>query len=429
MVLRSSEQSTPRQAIADGVTPWPPSEAERFVREGFWLGETLTNRIWARASSCPKSVAVIDDERSLSYTALCEASDAMASGFASLGLRAGDRVILQLPNCLEFVVTLFACLRSGVVPVMALPAHRHLELRHMIELAEASAVVVADEIRGFDHQALAHELMGECATVTHVMVAGESVWPNSVDLRSLTRSSNPVEDRERWDVAGVASSDVALFLLSGGTTGMPKLIPRTHDDYLYNALASATLCQLDDSTVYLVVLPASHNFPLACPGILGTLLNGGRVVMLPSPEPERAFRVIDEKAVSITAAVPAIVQRWMAHKRESGAPADTTLRVIQVGGARIADDVAREVTPVLGATLQQVFGMAEGLLNYTRLDDSAEIITATQGRPLSPADEVRIVDAEDRDLPEGVAGLLLTRGPYTPRGYYRAPEQNQRVYR
>jgi non-ribosomal peptide synthetase component E (peptide arylation enzyme) len=83
---------------------------------------------------------------------------------------------------------------------------------------------------------------------------------------------------------------------------------------------------------------------------------------------------------------------------------------------------------VLGATLQQVFGMAEGLLNYTRLDDPDEVICSTQGRPLSPGDEVRIVDEADHDVPDGEPGSLLTRGPYTPRGYYRAAEQNARAF-
>ncbi|MGH3587193.1 MAG: AMP-binding protein, partial [Pseudonocardia sp.] len=97
---------------------------------------------------------------------------------------------------------------------------------------------------------------------------------------------------------------------------------------------------------------------------------------------------------------------------------------LQVGGARLADELARKVRPVLGATLQQVFGMAEGLLNYTRLDDPEEVVCTTQGRPLCPDDEVRLVDELDEDVPDGEPGSLLTRGPYTPRGYYRAPEHN-----
>ena len=83
---------------------------------------------------------------------------------------------------------------------------------------------------------------------------------------------------------------------------------------------------------------------------------------------------------------------------------------------------------MLGATLQQVFGMAEGLLNYTRLDDPDEVICGTQGRPLSPGDQMRIVDGHGDDLPDEEPGVLLTRGPYTPRGYYRAAEQNARAF-
>ena len=177
-----------------------------------------------------------------------------------------------------------------------------------------------------------------------------------------------------------------------------------------------------------MTLPASHNFPLACPGILGTLLAGGRVVMLPSPEPERAFAAIAAERVSVTAAVPAVAQRWIRHAREHGAAQLHTLTLLQVGGARLADEIARQVRPVLGCTLQQVFGMAEGLLNYTRLDDPEDVICTTQGQPLSEGDEVRIVDTRDRGVPDGEPGSLLTRGPYTPRGYYRAAEQNARAF-
>jgi 2,3-dihydroxybenzoate-AMP ligase len=146
------------------------------------------------------------------------------------------------------------------------------------------------------------------------------------------------------------------------------------------------------------------------------------------PDPRSAFGVIGREGVTITAVVPAVAQRWLAHAADHGASALRTLDVLQVGGARLADELARRVKPVLGATLQQVFGMAEGLLNYTRLDDPDEVICATQGRPLSPGDEVRIVDAEGNSRPDGQPGLLLTRGPYTPRGYYRAPEQNARAF-
>jgi salicylate---CoA ligase len=407
-------------SIREGVVPWPEEYAQRYVAAGYWQGRALGELLREAADRTPDAVALVDGDLRLTHAELAHRADAMAARLVGLGLAPGDRIVAQLPNTWEFVVLTLACLRTGIVPVMALPAHRRAELAYLAEHAEAAAIAVPDRLRDFDHQELAAHLVAEVPSLRHVLVAGEEISDGHHDLRALGAPG------PSWSGPHPESRDVAVFLLSGGTTGLPKLIARTHDDYAYNALASAQLCGFDAGTVYLVSLPAGHNFPLACPGILGTLLVGGRVVMLPSPEPVRAFATIAAEGVTHTAVVPAVAGRWLEHATEHGAPA--SLRVLQVGGARLADELARRVRPVLGATLQQVFGMAEGLLNYTRLDDPEEVICTTQGRPMSPADEVRLVDELDEDVPDGEPGSLLTRGPYTPRGYYRAAEQNARAF-
>jgi 2,3-dihydroxybenzoate-AMP ligase len=411
--------------MTEGTVPWPDDLARQYAKAGWWRGQDLGAEIAAVAAARPDATALVDGGTRISYASLLARADALAARLARLGLRPGMRIVVQLPNCWPFVVLTLACLRSGIVPVMALPAHRRHELAYLCEHSEARALAVPDVLRGFDHQHLAEDLLATSQTLEHVLVVGPDV--RHQDLTALCTESQGAE--------GVAAvpyppdpAGVAVFLLSGGTTGLPKLIARTHNDYSYNARASAELCRLGEGTVYLVSLPASHNFPLACPGILGTLLSGGRVVMIPSPDPASAFAAIEREGVTITAVVPAVAQRWLAHAAQSGSGALRTLQVLQVGGARLADEHATRVKPVLGATLQQVFGMAEGLLNYTRLDDPDEVICGTQGRPLSPGDEVRIVDADGRSRPDGQPGALLTRGPYTPRGYYRAPEQNARAF-
>jgi 2,3-dihydroxybenzoate-AMP ligase len=423
--------------ISDHTVPWPKDVADDYVAKGYWQGVPLGTLLWQAADSRPDSLALADAAAGvrLTYTELAGRADAAAARLLGLGLGRGDRVVVQLANGWEFVVLTLACLRSGIVPVMALPAHRRTELTYLARHSEASAIAVPADLRGFDHQALGHQLAAEVTTATggpwHVLVAGDAgaLRGDSVDLRALC---GPGDDREadqaRFDASLPGSRDVAVFLLSGGTTGLPKLIARTHDDYAYNALQSARVAGLDAASVYLVSLPAGHNFPLACPGLLGTLLTGGTVVTLPSPEPARAFAAIAKEGVTHTAVVPAVAGRWLDHAATSGSGDLATLRVLQVGGARLADELARKVGPQLGATLQQVFGMAEGLLNYTRLDDPQEVICTTQGRPMCPDDGVRLVDELDRDVPEGAPGSLLTRGPYTPRGYYRADEQNARAF-
>jgi len=415
--------------VSDGTVPWPAEDAARYVAAGYWTGQPLGDLLRAAADRSPHASAVIDGTVRFSYAELLDRIDAAAGRLLDLGLVAGDRIVVQLPNGWEFVVLTGACLRAGIIPVMALPGHRRTELAYLARHAEATAIAVPDRLRDFDHQRLGHELGAMTAGPWHVLVAGAEIAPGSVDLRSLCApAADPAASRARQDSAPPNSRDVAVFLLSGGTTGLPKLIARTHDDYAYNARASSAVSGVDSTTVYLVSLPAGHNFPLACPGIIGTLLAGGTVVMLPSPEPSRVFAAIAAQSVTHTAVVPAVAGRWLEHAAVYGAAELTTLRVLQVGGARLADELARRVRPVLGARLQQVFGMAEGLLNYTRLDDPEEVISTTQGRPLCPDDEVRLVDELDREVPDGQPGSLLTRGPYTPRGYYRAAEHNARAF-
>ncbi|MGK5115698.1 (2,3-dihydroxybenzoyl)adenylate synthase [Geodermatophilus sp. CPCC 205506] len=416
--------------LAEGTVPWPEELAREYAERGWWRGRALGAELIEAADARPDAIALVDGDVRLTSRSLAARADALAARLVDdLGLAREDRIVVQLPNCWEFVVLTMACLRAGIVPVMALPAHRGHELAYLAAHAEAAALAVPSTLRGFDHQAMAADLVAGSDTLRSVLVVGDPVAPGSLDLTALcAEPDDAAAVRTRWDADEPAARSVAVFLLSGGTTGLPKLIARTHDDYAYNARASAELCGLGPGTVYLTALPASHNFPLACPGILGTLLAGGRVVMLPSPEPERTFAVVAEEGVTVTAAVPAVAQRWLSHAAEAGSGQLASLELLQVGGARLADEVARTVRPVLGCTLQQVFGMAEGLLNYTRLDDPEEVVCATQGRPLSPGDEVRIVDEAGADLPDGVPGALLTRGPYTPRGYYRAPEQNARAF-
>jgi 2,3-dihydroxybenzoate---[aryl-carrier protein] ligase len=150
-------------------------------------------------------------------------------------------------------------------------------------------------------------------------------------------------------------------------------------------------------------------------------------VLTDTTDATAVFRLIEQERVTHTAVVPALAMRWL------DAPERThfdlsSLRVLQVGGAKLNAEPARRIRPALGCQVQQVFGMAEGLLNYTRLEDPEEDVFTSQGRPCSPDDEIRIVDEDGRDAPPGAPGELLARGPYTIRGYYNVPEHNARAF-
>ncbi|MER6352747.1 AMP-binding protein [Streptomyces sp. NPDC001634] len=415
---------------SNGAVPWPDAYAKLYADKGYWTGETIGDALLEVADATPDAIALVDGTRRLTHRQLAERADATALRLAELGLRPDDRLVVQLPNTVEFVVLTYACLRLGVIPVMALPGHRRHEISHLVEHSEAVGIAVPDVLKDFDHQDMAAAVADESSTVRHLLVLGDKIGDGAVDLRELCSSPEEgaaADTRDALDTYRPDSRSIAVFLLSGGTTGLPKLIARTHDDYLYNARRSAEVSGFGADTVYFAALPLGHNFPLACPGLLGALLCGGRVV-LGSPSPEKAFTLIEQERVTATAVVPAIAQRWLDHRRSHPDADLGSLRVLQVGGSRLADQVARRVRPELGCTLQQVFGMAEGLLNYTRLYDSEDVICTTQGRPMCEDDELRVVDELGEPVPDGTPGVLLTRGPYTPRGYYHAEEQNARAF-
>jgi 2,3-dihydroxybenzoate-AMP ligase len=414
--------------MLEGFTPWPAEPARRYRARGYWRDQPLGDIVDHGAERFGERQALVSGTHRISYRELKRRVDRLALHLLRLGLRPRDRVVVHLNNTPEFVYVHYACAKIGVLPVMALLPHRFAEIRYLAEFSEAVAYVGPTTLRGFDYQRLAREVRQAVPGLRHILAAGQGADPDVVALEHLL--DDPLEEREppaRLAALRPDPSDVALFLLSGGTTGLPKLIPRTHNDYAYNSRASGAVCGIGPDTIYLAILPVSHNFPLASPGLQSVLQAGGRVVLCDSTEPAEAFRLIEQERVTHTALVPALAMRWLdAPERERFDL--SSLRVLQVGGAKLNPEPARRVRPTLGCQLQQVFGMAEGLLNYTRLDDPEEEIVETQGRPCSPDDEIRIVDEEGRDVAPGEPGELLARGPYTIRGYYHVPEHNQRAF-
>ncbi|WP_415043560.1 AMP-binding protein [Gordonia sp. (in: high G+C Gram-positive bacteria)] len=400
---------------------YPPDVAEQYRAAGYWIGQTHTSMLEDSTAAHPDAEAVRDERRTLTYRELLDGSRRLANGLVErLDLRPGDRAVVQFPNVVDYVEVIFALFDAGVLPVFALSSHSVAELEDLVTRADAAAFLTVDAFGGTDYRAHAEHLARTRPTTSDgrgfATVVAELSAPDplaairSDDAASTNRSGAP--------------SDTAFLQLSGGTTGAPKMIGRTHDDYLYSVRESARICGLDGSSVFGVVLPASHNFTMSSPGILGALYAGSRIVMVPGTDARTVLSAIARQRITQLSAVPPLVAAWL-DSPEAGRHDVSSLRVLQVGGAKLAETVARRVPDLFGSvTLQQVFGMAEGLVNYTRLDDDFERIVSTQGRPISPGDEVRVVDADGEPVPDGQEGSLQTRGPYTIREYWggAAPE-------
>lgn len=419
-------------SMLKGCTPWPEEFVDRYWAAGHWRGNTLDNLLRDWALQYGPRTALVHGGTRITYAHLNRRVDRMAAGFRLRGLRAGQRVVVQLPNVPEFVITVFALMRAGAVPVFCPISHRAPEVSHLVHVTQAVGYVGPSTYQGFDHTAMTADIAARGPFLRRVFTleapgasspyGGLTTDPAGCQYSPLGSIDAPPEP-----ALAQSADQVAFFLLSGGTAEALKLIPRTHNDYAYQARAAAELVSLTENDVYLAALPAEFNFTFGCPGIVGTLSVGGTVVLVEDPGPDECLPVIGRERVTVTSVVPAVAQLWLDALPTVQADL-SSLRLVQIGGAPLHRATAERIGPELGCRLQQVFGTAEGLLTLTRPADRDETVLTTQGRPLSPDDEIRIVGVDGEDVPDGEPGELLARGPYTLRGYYRAPDHNARSF-
>ncbi|HIW90698.1 MAG TPA: AMP-binding protein [Candidatus Corynebacterium avicola] len=400
--------------LATGV---PQDAAAHFREIGAWTGDTHWKLFRRAVENWPDETAAVDAVRSLTWSELDAGVTRASAVLAQAGVGRGDGVILQMPNSVAYLEAVFAVWRLGAVPVFSLPAHGSHEIRHFA--GHAPARIYVGTARPNRHlkrvQSDLAEPLEDGTVLTTVLVdeTAENPWSDA-------QSPAP-------EPADVASDELAFLQLSGGTTGVPKQIPKTHDDYLYSVRASIDVCDIEHGDVLLVALPASHNFTMSSPGILGAVQVGAAIVFASDPMPTTLLPLIERHRVTHLALVPpALISVLNSTERESHDLG--SVKTVWVGGAKLSEAAARRVNPELGWRLQQVFGMAEGLVNYTPLDAPIDEVVSTQGRPMSPWDEIKVVDDDDVEVPAGEPGNLLTRGPYTIRRYHRAQEVDARSF-
>ncbi len=396
-------------------TRWPDEFARRYREKGYWQDLPLTEILTRHADS--DALAIIDGERRITYRQFQQCVNNLAAALQAQGIQRGETALVQLGNVAEFYITFFALLQVGVAPVNALFSHQRSELNAYASQIEP-ALLIADRAHGlFAGDDFLNTFVEQHRSVRVVLLRGEGLE---------TAIARPAEN---FIASPTPADEVAFFQLSGGSTGTPKLIPRTHNDYYYSIRRSNEICGISAQTRYLNALPAAHNFAMSSPGTLGIFMAGGCVVLANDPSATLCFPLIEQHQITVTSLVPPAVSLWLQAIAEGAGNAQlASLQLLQVGGARLSATLAARIPAEMGCQLQQVFGMAEGLVNYTALDDTPERIMNTQGRPMCPDDEVWVADEHGNPLPRGEVGRLMTRGPYTFRGYYKSPEHNASAF-
>jgi 2,3-dihydroxybenzoate-AMP ligase len=402
-----------------GVVLFPPEFARRYREKGYWQDKTLAAEFATVFAKYRDRTALIDGERSYTYADMDRLTDNLALNLLELGLKPLDRVVPTLPNIAEFVLLYFALQKIGAIPIAALVTHRYAEISQFVQLSGATTCVYPERQGDFEFEPMIQRIRAESRTLRYCIALPI--------LRELIERPATLP-KARLASIGIAPTDPCIFQLSGGTTGIPKLIPRTHNDYAYNSKTAAPVCGVTGDSVLLLALPIAHNLPLACPGIQGYFFEGGKVVLSPTTRPEDMFRLIEKHRVTHIKVVPALLIRLI-NDPSIGRYDLSSVHIIQSGGQRMQPEVRLKTHQLIPSSfVQENFGMSEGVLFFVRLDDPREVKLETCGRPICEDDEVRLVDDEGREVAPGEVGELTCRGPYTLRGYYGVPEYNARQF-
>jgi 2,3-dihydroxybenzoate-AMP ligase len=407
--------------MLSGTVPWPEHVVAGYRAAGWWDGSTLFDVLARGAARWPDKAALVSREQRLSYAQLQALATRLAARLLQMGLKPRERVLVQLPNVVEFATVYFALARLGAIPVMALRSHRHAEVRHFLRASGAAGYVIADRIGGFDYREMAEALRSDAPALRNVIVAGEAL-PGQQALDDLLRDGLFEEPGVVVDPA-----EVGTMLLSGGTTSMSKLIPRTHQDYVLNARLCGRVAGFGEDTVFMAILPLGHNYNLASPGLLATLYYGGTVALAPSADTDDIFSMVQRERVTHIAAVVPLIAGWLAGDADRRYDLGS-LKVVQNGGARLAPELRQRLRERFGCIPQEIYGTAEGLINMTRLEDADEELLHSSGAPVCEADEIRVLDDDGNEVADGEPGELVTRGPYTICGYYDAAEKNAEAF-
>ena len=322
--------------MLDGVVPFPPEFAKRYREKGYWIDRSLAQEYRIVFDKYETRVALFDRDRSITYGELDRMSNNLALNLLEMGFHPLDRVVVQLPNVTEFVVLYLALQKIGCIPIAALMPHRFAEISQFVELSGAVACVVPDQQGDFDYCAMVDRIRQKVPKLRHGIVLGTA----RTDFLSLADMiAKPAGLRvSRLSEIKIDPVDPAIFQLSGGTTGIPKLIPRTHNDYAYNSKIASRVCAVGEDSVLLVILPIAHNLPLACPGIQGFLFHGGRAVLSTSARPEDVCALIEKHRVTHIKVVPALLIRLL-HDPAVSRHDLSSLKIIQSGGQSMLPEV------------------------------------------------------------------------------------------
>src|SRR4030043_738079 len=419
--------------VLDGVKPYPEEFVKKCYENRWWSGMTFGEMLDRTSDVYPYKEAFVAGEVRLTYRQLREWTDRAAVALHHLGIRQQDRVLLQIPNWAEFVYAYYGLHKIGAIPVMCIPRFSQREMEHFSEITESKAWIVPLRFEKIDYRPILETIQSRSSFLKHILVIessemkGESLPEGMLPFNDLLRQV----DLNKYPKDYLQSfkpdpGEVCHLMPTGGTTGLPKLVPRTHNDWFCNIDFRGKAWQRSPHDITLIATPITHNMAIEV-SLNPTFLTGGKVVMISSPRPREILEVIAKEKVTTTILSVAQVQQ-IVDIPELDQYGISSLQVIATGGSYMPPEAIRKVYDKLKCKFYNVYGSSEGPCTQTRFEDTDEVIFHTVGWPICPYDEFKVIDSNGLELPQGEEGELVARGPCIFRGYYKSDVENREAF-
>ena len=411
----------------NGFEPYRPEDAARYNKYRWWLGITWGDMFDKATDLYPDKEGLVDDTNRFTYRELRKKVDRLAAAFMALGIRERDFVLLQIPNWHEYVAVFYALQKIGAIPVLLIARHGLAEILHIAELTHPVAWIGPDRYRNTEYLPLLREVMKKNRALKHLISVRGQNDKEFTPLESLTNSCEPAAvDLEAIAARRPDPMEVSMILLTGGTTGLPKAVPRTHNDYIASVEYHSRAWEVTSEDVLLTVAPVSHAQGMHN-GVGSAFLNFAKYVVTDSTEAEEICKVIQREKVTAFPTVPALVQRIVS--LDNLADYDLrSLRKIYAGGAPSTPELVMSVYEKIGCKFVNTLGAAEGLGSMTRLNADLDTICTTVGQKDCPYSQYKVLDTNGREVPPGDEGELVAKGPNIFSGYFKSEEDNKKTF-
>jgi 2,3-dihydroxybenzoate-AMP ligase/mycobactin salicyl-AMP ligase len=412
----------------EGFKPYKRKDAEKYNKFRWWSGLTFGDILDRAADIHPEKEAFVDSKSRLTYGEAREKTNKLAIGLLDLGIQPLDRVLLQLPNWNEFVFAYFALQKIGAIPVLLIDRYRQFEINHLISLTGATSWIVASKYRKTDYVPIINDILKERPGVKHVItVRGEGDHHPFSSLERLIEESGLTEDNlSRLANRRPDPMQVAHMGPTGGTTGAPKIVPRTHNSLITGIEFCSKAWEQNCQDVNLIAGPVGHDLTFS-KGFIGSVITCGKIIFLDSTDDKDICEAIEKERITSIVWVPTLAQRLLQYEDLNKHDLSSLKKMHTAGGAS-HPDLVKDVTEKLKMKFYNGYGATEGMTTITRTTDDLETICTTVGRPTCPYDIYKVIDQEGNELPRNTQGELVLKGPSVFTGYYNNPEENKKVF-